>query len=49
MMCERALVLQAGRIVEEGDSQTILTAPRHPYTQALVEAVPHFAIADDIS
>ena len=48
MMCERALVLQAGRIVEEGDSQTILTAPRHPYTQALVEAVPHFAIADDI-
>jgi peptide/nickel transport system ATP-binding protein len=29
-----------GRIVEEGEAETVFRAPRHPYTQALVSAVP---------
>jgi oligopeptide/dipeptide ABC transporter ATP-binding protein len=29
-----------GRLVEIGDSQKIISAPRHPYTQALLSAIP---------
>jgi oligopeptide/dipeptide ABC transporter ATP-binding protein len=29
-----------GRIVEEGPTEAVLTDPRHPYTQALLSAVP---------
>jgi peptide/nickel transport system ATP-binding protein len=36
----RIMVLYLGRIVELSDSATICTEPRHPYTQALISAVP---------
>jgi ABC-type oligopeptide transport system ATPase subunit len=39
-LASRIAVMQAGRIVETGPAQEILTAPRHPYTQALLSAVP---------
>ena len=42
MMCERTIVLQNGKIVEQGESQRLLTAPEHDYTRKLVAAVPHF-------
>jgi oligopeptide/dipeptide ABC transporter ATP-binding protein len=29
-----------GRIVEEGPAEQVYTAPRHPYTQALLSAIP---------
>ncbi|MDF1489158.1 ATP-binding cassette domain-containing protein [Tessaracoccus caeni] len=38
-ICDRAVVLQGGRVVEEGDFETLITAPRHPYTRELVDAV----------
>lgn len=38
--CQRLCVMYAGRIVEEGPTQTIVSAPAHPYTQALLAAVP---------
>jgi peptide/nickel transport system ATP-binding protein len=47
MMCERTVVLRAGRVVEAGDSRTIFTAPSHPYTRALVDAVPHLAFGGE--
>lgn len=36
--CRRAVVMYGGRVVEAGDSQQVLAAPMHPYTQALIRA-----------
>jgi peptide/nickel transport system ATP-binding protein len=33
-------VMQLGKIVEQGTAEQILTAPRHPYTRALLASVP---------
>lgn len=40
LMCEAILVLYLGRVVETGPAATVLAAPRHPYTRALVAARP---------
>lgn len=39
--CDRVLVMHHGRIVEQGDAETICTAPNEPYTKALLSAVPN--------
>lgn len=39
-VCERTLVLYMGRIVEDGPTDAVIAAPGHPYTQALIKAVP---------
>ena len=39
-VCDNIAVMYAGRIVESGIPQEVLTAPKHPYTQALLNAVP---------
>ena len=39
-VCERVAVMYLGRIVEEGSAAEVLSAPRHPYTRALLESVP---------
>jgi peptide/nickel transport system ATP-binding protein len=36
--CDRLVVLQAGRVVEEGPTEGVLARPRHPYTAALLDA-----------
>ena len=43
MMCERTIVLQAGRVVEEGRSEALFAAPGAGYTRELLAAIPHFA------
>jgi oligopeptide/dipeptide ABC transporter ATP-binding protein len=39
-MTERVIVMYAGRIIEEGPVRQIFKAPRHPYTQGLLESIP---------
>lgn len=36
----RLAVMQQGRVVEEGTCEEVFSSPRHPYTQALLEAIP---------
>ncbi|CAK9886750.1 MAG: Dipeptide transport ATP-binding protein DppD [Candidatus Erwinia impunctatus] len=37
------IVMYAGQVVETGKAEEIFRAPRHPYTQALLRALPEFA------
>ncbi|MDG6765637.1 dipeptide ABC transporter ATP-binding protein [Glaesserella parasuis] len=38
----RIIVMYAGQVVEEGKSEQIFKSPLHPYTQALLKALPEF-------
>jgi peptide/nickel transport system ATP-binding protein len=37
---DRIAIMYAGKIVEEGPTKAVLSEPLHPYTQALIEAIP---------
>jgi peptide/nickel transport system ATP-binding protein len=39
-MCDRVVVMYAGKVVEEADVVTLFTNPKHPYTQGLMKSVP---------
>jgi peptide/nickel transport system permease protein len=40
-VCDRAIVMQKGRVVEEGPIDDIFYAPQHPYTVSLLESTPN--------
>ena len=40
LVCDEVVVLQSGRIVEQGPPQRLFQHPEHPYTQRLLAAVP---------
>ena len=39
-VCDRAYVMYAGRIVEQGPVRTLFASPKHRYTRALVDTIP---------
>ncbi|MEK4538886.1 ABC transporter ATP-binding protein [Peribacillus sp. FSL K6-1552] len=39
-MCERVIVMYAGKVIEEGQVQTIFRNPKHPYTVGLLQSIP---------
>ncbi|MGL5114484.1 MAG: oligopeptide/dipeptide ABC transporter ATP-binding protein [Beijerinckiaceae bacterium] len=43
LLCDRVLVMYLGKIVESGPAREVFANPQHPYTRALVDAVPDAA------
>jgi len=39
-VCQRVVVMYAGRVVEEASAQDLFTAPQHPYTVGLLSSIP---------
>ncbi|WP_338148657.1 ABC transporter ATP-binding protein [Brevibacillus humidisoli] len=42
-LCQRVVVMYAGQVVETGETQRVLAHPVHPYTRALIGALPDLA------
>ena len=40
-VADRVSIFYAGRVVESGPREDVLRSPRHPYTRALLDALPH--------
>jgi peptide/nickel transport system ATP-binding protein len=45
-LAHEVAVMYLGRIVEHGSAEAVLRSPRHPYTEALLAAVPHLRPSD---
>lgn len=41
-LCDRIAVIYRGRLMETGPAEAVISDPRHPYTQALIDATPKF-------
>ena len=46
-IADRIAVFYAGRVVETGARKELLRSPRHPYTRALLDALPHPELSAD--
>ena len=45
-LCQRVLVMYAGRVVEQAETETLLQRPAHPYSRALLACVPELGRPD---
>ena len=46
--CDRLAVMYAGTVVEQGPTRDVMKDPKHPYTIALYECLPHGKKADEL-
>ena len=45
-MCERVVVMYAGRVVEQGPTEDVFANPKHPYTWSLLRSIPRLDAED---
>ena len=46
-IADRVIVMQTGKIVEAGTADEVLLKPQHPYTRALIDAIPRLTKAEE--
>ena len=46
-LCDRAVVMYAGEVVEQASASAMFHEPRHPYTNGLLDSNPHLAVKGD--
>ena len=44
LLCDRVVVMYLGRVIESGPAAALFSRPRHPYTKALLSAIPGAAV-----
>ncbi|TDO97499.1 oligopeptide ABC transporter ATP-binding protein OppD [Marinomonas balearica] len=47
-LCDKVLVMYAGRTMEYGETSDVFYRPTHPYTKGLLEAIPRLDANDDV-
>jgi oligopeptide/dipeptide ABC transporter ATP-binding protein len=47
-LCDRIAVIYRGNLMEMGPAEEVIRDPKHPYTQALIDALPKFGDCGDI-
>jgi peptide/nickel transport system ATP-binding protein len=48
-MSDRVVVMTHGRIVEQGDADTVFSNPAHPYTQRLLASLPQLSLQAELA
>jgi len=46
-MCDKIIVMYAGKIVENGDVRSLYANPQHPYTKGLIHSIPKVQTLND--
>jgi oligopeptide/dipeptide ABC transporter ATP-binding protein len=47
-LCDRIAVIYRGRLMEVGTAEEVIHQPLHPYSQALIDALPKFGLSEEI-
>ncbi|MCP4401257.1 MAG: peptide ABC transporter permease, partial [bacterium] len=45
-VCDRVMVMYAGKVVETGSTMDVINSPLHPYTRRLIDCVPRLGHPD---